>query len=155
MLSVLRKALSAFWSELNTPGAFQNDPYGALTNQAGHICIGATLTATYALIFCGIVGEMPYWLPTWALITFGYLVAVEWTAQGWKGADSVFDGGFIGLGAAAPLVALKEVSFEPKVMLEPQIKEGLALLALIVVALAVYVLPRVIRWWQAKQERAR
>lgn len=148
---MIRAAISAFWSELNTPGAFQNDPYGALTNQAGHLCLGASLVAAYSLIYCGIMGEMPYRLPTWALTTFGYLVAIEWTAQGWKGADSVVDGGFVSLGAAAPLVALKEVQFQPTVVLEPQIEQGLTLLALIAVALAAYVLPRAVGKWRAEK----
>jgi hypothetical protein len=143
--------LSAFWGELNTPAAFPNDPYGALTNQAGHLCLGACLVATYCLIFCGIMGEMPYRLPTWALVTFGYLITIEWVGQGWQGPDSVFDGGFVSLGAAAPLVALKEVQFQPKVVLEPQIEQGLTLLAVIAVALAAYVFPRLVGWYRAKQ----
>ena len=141
---MIREALSALWSDLSTPDAFPNDPYGALTNQAGHLCLGAALAATYCLIFCGIMGEMPYRLPTWALVTFGYLITIEWVGQGWQGPDSVIDGGFVSLGAAAPLVALKEVSFQPKVVLEPQVEQGLTLLALIAAALGAYVLPRYI-----------
>jgi hypothetical protein len=152
---VIRAALKAFWGELNTPAAFPNDPYGALTNQAGHLCLGACLVAAYCLIFCGIMGEMPYRLPTWALVTFGYLISVEWAGQGWQGPDSVFDGGFVSLGAAAPLVALKEVQFQPKVVLEPQVEEGLTMLALIATALAAYVLPRAIGKWREAKEAIR
>jgi hypothetical protein len=152
---VIGAVWQSFWGELNTPAEFKNDPYGAFTNQAGHLCLGASLVSAYCLMFCGIMGEMPYRLPTWALFTFGYLIAIEWTSQGWKGADSVFDGGFVSLGVAAPLVALKEVQFQPKVVLEPQIEQGLALLALIVVALAAYVLPRAVGKWREVNEAAR
>jgi hypothetical protein len=149
---MVRAVWQSFWNELSTPGSFHNDPYGALTNQAGHLCIGAFLVSAYCLTYAGIMGEMPYRLPTWALITFSYLISIEWLQQKWGGADSLIDGGFVSLGAAAPLAALKEVSFQPKVVLEPQPESGLAVLAVIVVALSAYVYPRAIGKWRQGKE---
>lgn len=149
---MIRKVWQSFWNELNTPGSFPNDPYGALTNQAGHVCIGAFLVSAYCLAFAGLFGEMPYRVPTWGLITVLYLVLIEGIQQKSGGADSLIDGGFVSLGAAAPLAALKEVSFQPKVVLEPQPENGLAVLAVILVALAAYVYPRAVGKWRQGKE---
>jgi hypothetical protein len=148
---MIRAILHAFWGELNTPSSFRADPYGALTNQAGHVAFGAFIAAAICLIYGAWFGEMPYRWPTWVCVTFAYLLLVEWRQQGWKGADSLIDGGFVSLGAAAPLVALKEVSAHPKVILEPQTDEGLAILGAIVVALSAYVYPRALRWWRERK----
>jgi hypothetical protein len=57
---MFHSAIRAFFGELGTPSAFPNDPYGALTNQAGHLCLGASLVAAYCLIYCGIMGVLHY-----------------------------------------------------------------------------------------------
>jgi hypothetical protein len=139
---VIRAVWLAFWGELNTPSSFRADPQGALVNQVGHVALGAFLSSTLALAYCAVAGEMPFRWPVWAAITLGYLLTVEWFVQRWSGPDSLIDGGFVSLGAAAPLAALREVAFLPSVKLEPQPVQGLAVLAMIVVALAAYVLPR-------------
>lgn len=147
---MIRAVWLAFWGELNTPSAYQDDPYGALANQSGHLALGAFLAAALSLAYCGIFGEMPFRWPVWASVVTTYLVAVEWLKQGWSGADSVIDSAFVALGAAAPLVSLKEVAFIPRVVLEPQPREGLTLLAVIVVALAAHVYPRAVRRLRAQ-----
>lgn len=147
---MIRAVWLAFWGEINTPSAFRADPYGALTNQLGHVALGAFLASALSLIYCAAFGEMPFRWPVWAAVTMAYLVAVEWLQQGWSGPDSIIDGAFVSLGAAAPLAALKEVAFFPRVILEPQPKEGLTALACIVAALAVYVYPRAVRKWRAQ-----
>ena len=146
---MIRAVLSAFWGELNTPNAYRDDPYGALTNQAGHLALGAFGAAALSLAYCAVGGEMPFRWPVWAGITMVYLLAVEWLWQDWSGPDSVIDGGFVSLGAAVPLAALQEVAFYPNVILEPRPQEGLAILGAIVVALSAYVYPRAVRKWRA------
>lgn len=142
---MIRAVWASFWGELNTPNAYRDDPYGALANQAGHLALGAFLASALSLAYCGLFGEMPFRWPVWASVTMTYLVAVEWFQQGWSGPDSVIDGGFVSLGAAAPLVSLKEVAFNPRVVLEPQVEEGLTLLCVIAVALVAHVYPRAVR----------
>jgi hypothetical protein len=148
---MIRAVWLAFWGELATPGAFRADPYGALTNQVGHIALGAFLASALSLAYCAWFGEMPFRWPIWAAITLGYLLTVEWFVQRWSGPDSVIDGGFVSLGAAAPLAALKEAAFHPKVVLEPQPVQGLVVLAVIVVALAAHVFPRAMQKWRDDQ----
>lgn len=135
----------AFWGELNTPSAYRADPYGALKNQVGHVAFGAFLASALSLGYCAWFGEMPFRWPIWAAITLGYLLTVEWFVQRWSGPDSLIDGGFVSLGAAAPLAALKEVALYPSVTLEPQPVQGLVVLGVIVLALAVYVIPRALQ----------
>lgn len=141
----------AFWGELNTPSSYRADPYGALTNAASHILLGMFFVVLISLLYCLAAGEMPVRFYVWAVVTLGYLFVVERLLQEWNGPDSIVDAGFVGLGAAAPLVALKEVSFQPMVALEPKPLQGLVALAAIVVALAVYVLPRAVRKWRENQ----
>ena len=142
---MIRAVWLAFWGELATPGAYRADPYGALTNQVGHVAMGAFLASALSLAYCAWAGEMPFRWPVWAAITLGYLLTVEWFIQRWSGPDSLIDGGFVSLGAAAPLASLKEVAFFPSVKLEPQPVQGLVVLALICVSLAAYVIPRGLR----------
>lgn len=142
--------LRAFWGDLNTPSSFPNDPQGALTNQIGHLALGAFLAAFISLIYCAMAGEMPFRWAVWAGVSAAYLVMIEWLKQDWQKADSLIDGAFVSLGAAAPLAALKEVSFQPKVALEPQPEQGLAVLAVCLVALAAYVYPRAVRKWKER-----
>lgn len=146
---MIRAVWQSFWGELSAPSSFPADPYGALTNQAGHLALGFFLSSAAALIAsttaCAFAGEMPFRLTIWAAVTVGYLVLVEWLQGGWSGADSVIDTAFVSLGAAFPLAALKEVSFQPRVILEARPMEGLSLMAVIVAALAAYVYPRAVR----------
>lgn len=144
---MIRAVWSSFWGELNTPSSFYADPYGALTNASGHMLLGLCLSAGLALAYCAAFGEMPFRWAVWAAVTFGYLILIEWLKQDWQKADSIKDGGFVALGAAIPLLALKEVAFHPKVVLEPKPVEGLAVLAVSVIALAAYVYPRAVRKW--------
>lgn len=145
---MIRAVWQSFWGDLNTPSAFRDDPAGAAANQAGHLAIGAFAAAFLSLAYCAIYGEMPFRIAVWLGVTWGYLVAVEWLTQGWKGGDSIIDGAFVSLGAAVPLASLKEVSFQPRVVLEPRPEQGLLILATIAVALAVYVYPRAVRKWR-------
>ena len=139
---MIRAVWLAFWGELNTPSSFRADWYGAMTNAVGHIAMGAFLASALSLAYCAWAGEMPFRWPVWAAITLGYLLTVEWFVQRWSGPDSLIDGGFVSLGAAAPLASLREVAFFPSVKLEPQPLQGLTVLAVILLALAAYVLPR-------------
>jgi hypothetical protein len=148
---MIRAVWEAFWGQLSEPSSFRSDPYGALTNQAGHVAFGAFIAAAFCLIYGAWFGEMPYRWPTFGGVTLAYLLLVEWLQQGWSGPDSLIDGGFVSLGAAAPLVALKEVSAHPRIILEPQAEEGLAILGVIVVALSAYTYPRALRWWKERK----
>lgn len=47
---MIREAIRSFWAEISTPSAFANDPYGALTNQAGHVACGASMVAVGAMV---------------------------------------------------------------------------------------------------------
>ena len=83
-----------------TPDDFKGDPYGAVTNQCGHMCLGFGVTA--------FVGSF---LPI-AAIAFIYWVIVECGIQGnklWR--DGIMDTAFITAGAtlaAAPDVGLQQ-----------------------------------------------
>ena len=147
---MIRSVWQSFWGELNTPSSFHDDPVGAVENQVGHISQGAFITAAICLIYGAWFGEMPYRWPTWVGVALGYLVLIEWVKQGWKGADSLADGGFFVLGSATVLVAFKELPHDSKVVLELQIGPGLAALAAIVIALAAYVYPRAVMKWRAR-----
>jgi hypothetical protein len=141
----------SFWGELNTPNAFRADPYGALTNASGHVLLGLAASSFISLAYCALVGEMPVRGWVWLVVTFGYLWLIERVVQSWSGPDSIRDGAFVSLGSAVPLVALKEVSIQPIVVLEPQPLQGLVALAAVVVALAAYVFPRARRKWRETQ----
>lgn len=146
MIGSVAAVWSAFWGELNTPDSFHARPYAALTNGAGHILLGLWCSAAISLAYCLATGEMPYRWTVWLLVTALYLWLIERIKQDWQKADSVIDGGFVSLGAAVPLAALKEVSFHPKVVLEAQPVWGLVVLAAVPIALAAYVTPRLMQW---------
>ena len=138
----------SFWGELNTPDDFHDKPYEGGMNQAVHWIMGAASIVVICLLWAILYGEMPYKIPTWCVVTGTYALAVERLRQGWKGADSIVDTYFFGLGSALPLLALTEVSFRPKINLEPNPIEGLTGLGVTVVSLALYVYPRAKRKWK-------
>ena len=135
----------AFWGELNRPETFARDPYGALTNQAGHVLLGGVavcaVCASWALAF----GEMPHRWPTGLILIALYAVMIEWWRQGWRRGDSILDTAFVALGVAGPLVTLVEVRFRPVIELQLQPWAFLLWLVCTVAALGVYVAPRIKR----------
>ena len=136
-----------FWGDLNTPDSFHDRPYEGGMNQAVHVIMGAATVVVICLVWAIAYGEMPYKIPTWCVVTGGYAMIIEWFKQGWKGADSILDTYFWGLGAALPLVSLSEVAFRPEIKLVPNAVEGLIGIGVTVLSLAVYVYPRARRKW--------
>lgn len=141
----------AFWGDLNTPESYPDRPDLAAANQGAHWGIGVALSAIVCLAWFAIFGEMPYREAVWVSVVTTYLVAVEWLRQGWRGVDSVTDGMFLGLGAALPLVALKERMTAAGPTLDPRPEWGLPLIAATVVIYAAHIIPRAVRRYQKKQ----
>lgn len=135
----------AFWGDLNTPSSFPDDPEGGLKNQASHILIGFYLSACLCVIWALIAGEMPHRAAVWPAVTGTYFWFIEWRRQQWQGADTLIDTFFVGLGAAVPLVTLKEVAFRPDIDLRLQMAGAVVIFVAIPVALAAYAIPRVFR----------
>lgn len=137
----------AYWGRLNEPSSYWADPEGASKNQLSHWAIGLWLSGTLCLFYAFQFGEMPSRLFVWSLLTIGYFILIEWTKQGWQGPDSVIDTMFFSLGAAVPLVPLKEASFYPEIQLVLREREGLALMLGTAVLYALHIAPRARRWW--------
>lgn len=143
--------LRAFWGDLNTPNKFHADPQGAFVNQLGHMAAGNAAAIFLCYVYLLAMAEMPSRWGVFLLIVAVYLVGIEWIKQGWSKADSFIDGGFVALGAAVPLSGLKELRFQPTVELGIRPIEGLAVMAVCLVALAAYVYPRAVRKWRGSQ----
>jgi hypothetical protein len=136
------EVLVLFWTELNEPSRFADDPVGAAGNQGTHILIGGSAAVAVCVVWAYFYGEMPYRWPLWVAIVLLYAGFVEWFFQGWKRRDSVVDTYFISLGAAGPLVALKEVEYRPEIQLEFNAAQCLTWLVVLVMSMALYVYPR-------------
>ncbi len=141
MLAVWR----AFWGDLNTPSSFPDDPEGGLKNQASHILLGLYLSACLCIAYALIYGEMPHRVGVWFAVTITYFWLIELRRQQWQGADTLIDTGFVGLGAAVPLVSLKELAFHPEIDLRLQLTGAVVVFVAIPVALAAYGVPRIFR----------
>lgn len=100
--------LVAFWGEINTPESYPDKPYEAALNQIGHLFIGALFSSGVCVVYAAAIGEMPYKWIVFSALVGGYAALIEWLQQGWAGADSIVDIGFVALGVVAPLVALTE-----------------------------------------------
>lgn len=138
----------AFWGELNTPDSFQDDPYGAVTNQSAHVLWGLWASVAICMGYLAIMGEMPDRIAVFLLIAFGYPILIEKFTQRWSGADSIVDTMFVSLGAAAPLVSLKEVAFKPNLDLRLQFEGTVAIMVAIPVLLLAHWWPRAARkYW--------
>lgn len=135
----------AFWGDLNTPSSFPADPEGGLKNQGWHILIGFYLSACLCIVWALIAGEMPHRAGVWLTVTAGYFWVIELRRQQWQGADTLIDTAFVGLGAALPLVSLKEVALRPEIDLRLQMAGAVLVFVAIPVALAAYGLPRLYR----------
>ena len=91
------------------PDDFKADPYGYLTNQLGHICLGVFVAFFVSRACFEIIGEYPVRLHVWLISGAFYLFVVELAAQGWRGWDTVEDTIFtVFYGIGAPLYAFKE-----------------------------------------------
>ena len=137
----------AFWGDLNQPATFARDPYGALTNQAGHVLLGGLVVCWLCALWAIAFGEMPYRWPTGLIVVALYAVVIEWWRQGWKPGDSILDAAFVALGAAGPLVSLREARFRPAIELEFYEWNFVLWLGGTVTALAIYVAPRIKRYY--------
>ena len=135
----------AFWGDLNRPETFARDPYGALTNQAGHVLLGGVAVCVVCAVGSLIHGEMPYRWPTGLILVALYACVIEWWRQGWQRGDSILDTAFVALGVAGPLVSLVEVRFRPAIELQLQPWTLVLWLVCTLAALAVYVAPRIKR----------
>lgn len=140
----------AFWGDLNTPSSFPDDPYGGLVNQAAHILFGLWVASALCIVVALLTGEMPYRLAVWPAVVLPYFFVVELGRQQWQGADTLIDTGFVGLGAAVPLLSLKEVAFHPEIDLRLQMPGAVVVFVAIPVALAAYGLPRLFRKYRPK-----
>jgi len=141
----------AFWGDLNRPETFARDPYGALTNQGTHALLGGLSVCGVCALWAIIYGEMPYRWPTGVILVGLYAVVIEWWRQGWRRGDSILDAGFVALGVAGPLVSLKEVRHMPAVELEFYEWNFVVWLVCMVTALAVYVAPRIKRYYGGRE----
>jgi hypothetical protein len=150
MISIV-SLFAAFWSELNDPSTYRDDPYGAAVNQLGHVALGAFTVSAVCVIWQLVFGEMPYRVPTWLILTAGYAVLIEWAIQGWSRADSIIDTGFVALGFLIPLASFKEVGrYRDGVTLYLDAPVSGACLAATAVMLAVYVAPRAVRKYRGR-----
>lgn len=140
----------AFWGDLNTPSSFPDDPEGGLKNQASHILIGFYFAACLCIAHALIAGEMPHREGVWLAVTVSYFWLIEIRRQQWQGADTLIDTAFVGLGAAVPLVSLKEVAFQPDIDLRLQLPGAVVIFVAIPVALATYAIPRIFRKYRTR-----
>lgn len=138
----------SFWGDLNTPSSFPDDPEGGMKNQASHVLIGLILSAWVCVGWALVAGEMPYRLGVWCAVVSTYFW-FEMKRQEWQGADTLIDTGFVGLGAAVPLVSLKEVAFQPEIDLRLQLAGAILILIAIPVAVLAYGAPRMVRKYRA------
>lgn len=135
----------AFWGDLNTPSSFADDPEGGGKNQATHILIGFYLAAVVCIAWALAIGELPHRMAIWPAVTLTYFCVIELRRQQWQGADTLIDTGFVGLGAAVPLVSLKEIAFQPEIDMRLQLPGAVVVFVAIPLALLAYVAPRIFR----------
>lgn len=131
----------AFWGEMNTPGSYPADPYGAAANQLGHMALGAVAAAVLCMGWAAVTGEMPYRLVSGIALVLAYTVAIEWWRQGWQRADSIIDTLFVALGIAAPMASLREAAIDP-IRLDPDPPVFFWWLAVAATCFALYIYPR-------------
>ena len=80
---------------------FDNDPYGYLTNQIGHIVLGCyVVTLVVGFCFNFLCNEYPNQVPYVIAVMFAYVVIWELGVQGWKGLDTLEDSLYFSMGAA-------------------------------------------------------
>jgi hypothetical protein len=99
-----------YFETLTEPGAFLDDWYGWLTNQAAHIFLGLCMAFWLCVIPHLLMGELPYRVDVFAACLIGY-IAFEMFFQGWRGYDTIEDTVFVvGYGVGGPLSALNEIA---------------------------------------------
>lgn len=83
----------------SSPDSFDRDPYGYISNQAGHIYLGFTITTFYAWILSKID---TYPSQSWVFLAMvgGYLGAWELLRQGWREWDTIEDTLYFSAGAS-------------------------------------------------------
>lgn len=150
MISAFLAVWQSFWGELDTPSSFPDDWYGAATNQGTHWAIGLVLSSAICQVFFVIFGEMPYREVVWLTVVSGYLLH-EIRRQGWDGVDTITDTMFVSLGAAFPLVSLKEIGTGAERSLAPKAESGLLLLAATLIIYAAHIIPRLVRHRRREQ----
>jgi len=95
------KSVMAFLKDLfGTPNNFAGDPYGYVTNQAGHFLLGFCLCSSGAWSCMTFTGHYLDQFAVFGVVVIGYFVAWELTVQGWRGLDTIEDVAFVALGAA-------------------------------------------------------
>lgn len=130
-----------FLASLFAPDDFARDPYGELTNQLGHTMLGLLLTLLVVCAWREADGEMPVRLHVFAVVSFGYLMAVEVLAQGWKGRDTYADWLMVSFGSGGVLWPVREVAPRPG---ETLLALDHVLLAWIILAWSVVLSARVL-----------
>ena len=142
MLNIWR----AFWGELNTPFDFSDQPYYGALNQIGHIAIGreAVTLICAGLAFVG--WPVNAWLVAAFVVVF-YAVVIELWRQKWMGADTVVDTAFLSLGATYAPLALQLTPSGRWIRTQEATTAIAAWVAVVLIALSVYVYPRARRKW--------
>lgn len=103
-MSILRSVLK----ELSTAQRFEADWYAWVTNQVGHIGLGIFMTWLACLVMFLAVGELPYRVTLFFILTAAYLF-FELRAQRWAGWDTVEDTLFVCVyGAGGTLFSFRE-----------------------------------------------
>lgn len=105
-MSVLR----SIWKELSTAQRFEGDWYAWATNQIGHIGLGIFMTWLAGLVMFLAVGELPYRVTLFFMLTGAYLF-FELRAQRWAGWDTIEDTLFFcAYGVGGTLFSFREFS---------------------------------------------
>jgi hypothetical protein len=142
----MREAMRAFWSNLNTPDDFRDDPYVGGLNQLGHWALGAALSGLVCILYGVAFGVMPYKIAVWIILIAAYAGLIEWRVQKWQGSDSLVDTAFFALGVTQVLLTFSEFAIlEGKVLLQINAPEALTTFACTVAALVIYIIPRAAR----------
>jgi hypothetical protein len=83
--------------------AYENDPYGYLTNQIGHMVLGCylmTMVMAFTVFFITGMEDYPSQIPFVIALCFAYIFVWEVGIQGWNGIDTVEDCMYFCMGAS-------------------------------------------------------
>lgn len=131
-------------SDLMTPDDFIEDWYGAVTNQIGHVMLGAFSASLICVAWALFFGEMPYKIAVFSLLALFYAVVIEMFIQRSQWTDGFADTAFFVIGVCVILLSFSEVgTSEGKVLLQLDVWPALFSLLTVVVGLIVYIVPRV------------
>lgn len=139
--------LRGFWDELNTPTDYYDDPYGGLTNQISHVALGAFLFGFLCVMFAAITGEMPHKATASVVVIALYGGVIEVWVQRSGLVDALQDTFFFGAGVTVIASSFTEFSVGPRgdILLRLEVQSAFAVLGMIVLSLALYIIPRAAR----------